>query len=209
MAVLSFGGVSYFYLPRQPESKGQAVAVGAAGRGGHRRRAPALHPGPEPRRRAAPAGADCPLRLPLHPHGGGQHPGLPALRRLLFAPAPAILRMEGALILNRKQKKELRRQLSTRQPMGIDQLTKHGLKTIRDKLVFFFSSRIDSPFSPPTASIKQPPGKRTPSSTTPKTKTVWTREAPTTCAATRSPWSTAPCLLALRQRRGELAGSPG
>ena len=33
MAVLSFGGVSYFYLPRQPESKGQAVDVAVIGAG--------------------------------------------------------------------------------------------------------------------------------------------------------------------------------
>ncbi len=33
MAVLSFGGVSYFYLPRQLESEAQAVAVGVIGAG--------------------------------------------------------------------------------------------------------------------------------------------------------------------------------
>ena len=38
--------------------------------------------------------------------------------------------------MNRKQKKELRRRLSTRQLMGIDQLTEHGLKTAKDELVF-------------------------------------------------------------------------
>ena len=140
VAVLSFGGVSYFYLPRQPESKGQAVAMGTAGRGRHRRRAPALCPGPEPRSRDAPPGADRPLCLPLHPHGGRQYPELPALRRMLLVPAPAILRMEGALILNRKQKKELRRHLSTRQLMGIDQLTEHGLKTAKGELVFYLLS---------------------------------------------------------------------
>lgn len=39
--------------------------------------------------------------------------------------------------MNRKQKKELRRHLSTRQLMGIDQLTEHGLKTARGELVFY------------------------------------------------------------------------
>ena len=39
--------------------------------------------------------------------------------------------------MNRKQKKELRRRLSTRQLMGIDQLTEHGLKTARGELVFY------------------------------------------------------------------------
>jgi len=42
--------------------------------------------------------------------------------------------------LNRKQKKELRRHLSTRQLMGIDQLTEHGLKTAKGELVFFLLS---------------------------------------------------------------------
>ena len=42
--------------------------------------------------------------------------------------------------MNRKQKKELRRHLSTRQLMGIDQLTEHGLKTAKGELVFFLLS---------------------------------------------------------------------
>jgi predicted amino acid-binding ACT domain protein len=48
--------------------------------------------------------------------------------------------MGGVLILNRKQKKELRRRLSTRQLMGIDQLTEHGLKTAKGELVLFLLS---------------------------------------------------------------------
>ena len=42
--------------------------------------------------------------------------------------------------MNRTQKKELRRHLSTRQLMGIDQLTEHGLKTARGELVFYIVS---------------------------------------------------------------------
>ena len=42
--------------------------------------------------------------------------------------------------MNRKQKKELRRRQSTRQLMGIDQLTEHGLKTARGELVFYLIS---------------------------------------------------------------------
>ena len=42
--------------------------------------------------------------------------------------------------MTRKQKKELRRHLSTRQLMGIDQLTTHGLKTAKGELVFFLLS---------------------------------------------------------------------
>ncbi len=42
--------------------------------------------------------------------------------------------------MNRKQKEELRRHLSTRQLMGIDQLTEHGLKTARGELVFYLVS---------------------------------------------------------------------
>ncbi|MDE6456697.1 MAG: hypothetical protein K2L38_12550 [Dysosmobacter sp.] len=42
--------------------------------------------------------------------------------------------------MKRKQKKELRRHLSTRQLMGIDQLTGHGLKTAKGELVFFLLS---------------------------------------------------------------------
>ena len=39
--------------------------------------------------------------------------------------------------MTRKQKKELRQRQSTRQLMGIDQLTEHGVKTPRGELVFF------------------------------------------------------------------------
>ena len=39
--------------------------------------------------------------------------------------------------MNRKQKKERKRLLSTRQPMGIDQFTENGLKVGRSELVFF------------------------------------------------------------------------
>ena len=39
--------------------------------------------------------------------------------------------------MNRKQKKELRQHQSTRQLMGIDQLTEHGLKTASGELVFY------------------------------------------------------------------------
>lgn len=39
--------------------------------------------------------------------------------------------------MNRKQKKELRRHLSTRQLMGIDQITEHGIKTAKGELVFY------------------------------------------------------------------------
>ena len=42
--------------------------------------------------------------------------------------------------MNRKQKKELRRHMSTRQLMGIDQLTEHGLKTAKGELVFYLIS---------------------------------------------------------------------
>ena len=41
---------------------------------------------------------------------------------------------------NRKQKKELQRHQSTRQLMGIDQLTDHGLKTAKGELVFYLVS---------------------------------------------------------------------
>ncbi len=39
--------------------------------------------------------------------------------------------------MNRKQKKELRERQSTRQLMGITQLTGHGVKTAKGELVFF------------------------------------------------------------------------
>ena len=42
--------------------------------------------------------------------------------------------------MNRKQKKEEKRLRSTRQLMGIDQLTEHGLKTARGELVFYLVS---------------------------------------------------------------------
>ena len=39
--------------------------------------------------------------------------------------------------MNRKQKKELRERQSTRQLMGITQLTEHGVKTAKGELVYF------------------------------------------------------------------------
>ena len=42
--------------------------------------------------------------------------------------------------MNRKQKKALRRHLSTRQLMGIDRLTEHGLVTAKGELVFYLVS---------------------------------------------------------------------
>ena len=39
--------------------------------------------------------------------------------------------------MNRKQKKELRQHQSTRQLMGIEQLTEHGIKTARGELIFY------------------------------------------------------------------------
>ena len=45
--------------------------------------------------------------------------------------------MNGVRILNRKQKKELRQRQTTRQRMGISQLTDHGLKTADGELAFF------------------------------------------------------------------------
>ena len=55
--------------------------------------------------------------------------------------------------MNRKQKKELRRHQSTRQLMGIDQLTEHGLKTARGELVFYL-------ISPDNLSVLSPEGVR-------------------------------------------------
>ena len=45
--------------------------------------------------------------------------------------------MNGGPALNRKQKKEQKRLRSTRQLMGIDQFTEHGLKMGRSELVYF------------------------------------------------------------------------
>ena len=84
-------GDSHFHLSRQPESKGDAVALGAAGRGGDRAGLSALCPGPGLLGHAPPAGPHRALRLCQHPHGGHQHPGLPAIRRLLSPPATAVL----------------------------------------------------------------------------------------------------------------------
>ena len=42
--------------------------------------------------------------------------------------------------MNRKQKKELRERQSTRQLMGISQLTDHGVKTAKGELAFFMLS---------------------------------------------------------------------
>ncbi len=55
--------------------------------------------------------------------------------------------------MNRKQKKELREHLSTRQLMGITQLTDHGVKTAKGELVFFI-------LKPDNLSVLSPEGVR-------------------------------------------------
>lgn len=55
--------------------------------------------------------------------------------------------------MNRKQKKELRERQSTRQLMGISQLTEHGVKTAKGELVFFM-------LSPDNLSVLSPEGVR-------------------------------------------------
>ena len=81
------------YLPRQLKGQGHAVAVGAAGRGHHRSGISVFRPGHRPDGHPAPPGGHRPLRLPEHPAGGGQHPGLPPLCRVLFNFETAVLRM--------------------------------------------------------------------------------------------------------------------
>ena len=61
--------------------------------------------------------------------------------------------MEGKRDLNRKQKKELRECQSTRQLMGITQLTDHGVKTAKGELVFFM-------LRPDNLSVLSPEGVR-------------------------------------------------
>ena len=53
--------------------------------------------------------------------------------------------------MNRKQKKEQRERQSTRQLMGIDRLTEHGVKTAKGELVFFM-------LSPDNLSVLSPEG---------------------------------------------------
>ncbi|MBD5085677.1 MAG: hypothetical protein HDT33_11710 [Clostridiales bacterium] len=53
--------------------------------------------------------------------------------------------------MKRKQKKELRERQSTRQLMGISQLTDHGVKTAKGELVFFM-------LSPDNLSVLSPEG---------------------------------------------------
>ena len=55
--------------------------------------------------------------------------------------------------MNLKQKKELRERQSTRQLMGISQLTDHGVKTAKGELVFFM-------LSPDNLSVLSPEGVR-------------------------------------------------
>ena len=55
--------------------------------------------------------------------------------------------------MNRKQKKELRERQSTRQLMGITQLTEHGVKTSKGELVFFM-------LRPDNLSVLSPEGVR-------------------------------------------------
>ena len=61
--------------------------------------------------------------------------------------------MEGARKLNRKQKKELRERQSTRQLMGVIQLTEYGVKTAKGELVFFM-------LKPDNLSVLSPEGVR-------------------------------------------------
>ena len=55
--------------------------------------------------------------------------------------------------MNLKQKKELRERQSTRQLMGIVQLTEHGVKTVKGELVFFM-------LRPDNLSVLSPEGMR-------------------------------------------------
>ena len=55
--------------------------------------------------------------------------------------------------MKRKQKKELRERQSTRQLMGISQLTDHGVKTAKGELVFFM-------LKPDNLSVLSPEGVR-------------------------------------------------
>lgn len=57
--------------------------------------------------------------------------------------------------MNRKQKKELRQHQSTRQLMGIEQLTEHGIKTARGELIFISSSRTICLYFPMRASEQE------------------------------------------------------
>ena len=50
--------------------------------------------------------------------------------------------------MTRKQKQALRQRQSTRQLMGISQLTDHGVKVAGGELVFISSSPTTSPSSP-------------------------------------------------------------
>lgn len=61
--------------------------------------------------------------------------------------------MGGDINLNQKQKKELRERQSTRQLMGITQLTEHGVKTAKGELVFFM-------LRPDNLSVLSPEGVR-------------------------------------------------
>ena len=61
--------------------------------------------------------------------------------------------MNGGPKVNRKQKKELRERQSTRQLMGITQLTEHGVKTAKGELVFFM-------LRPDNLSVLSPEGVR-------------------------------------------------
>ena len=79
------------HLPRQSEGQGHPVAVAAAGRGHYRGGLSALCIGAGPDGDHAAPGGYRAVRLPRHPGGGLQRPGLPAAGGLLSVPAAAIL----------------------------------------------------------------------------------------------------------------------
>ena len=81
----------YLHLSQQPESQAHPVAVGPAGRGGHRRGLRSVCAGPGPAGAGAAADRHGAVRLPQHPAGGRQHPGLSPIRHVLPVFEAAIL----------------------------------------------------------------------------------------------------------------------
>ena len=90
--LFSFSEVTdHLHLPQQSESQAHPLAVGAAGRGGHRRGLYPIRAGLGPAGAGAAADRHGAVRLSQHPAGGRQHPGFFALRHVLPVFEAAIL----------------------------------------------------------------------------------------------------------------------
>ena len=105
--------------------------------------------------------ADCRIRIPFHSYGRHQHSGLSALCGSLLSPPAAKLFLgddqdnsESEVIMSMSRKKEkaaAQKKETTRQLIGINDISDYGLKTSRGMLAFFSVKPTNLSVQPPEA----------------------------------------------------------